>query len=345
MDVLSPELLWVDNRCYRVNSTLYSEENPPSRKQGGYIEADLESEDEETMDYEIESTGTDTFRTTFHVPAAFHGSIIGQKGAVRKRLEMETKSLINVPERGSKAPIVVTGRKEGDVIAARKKIEDIVASSRRRNDITHFLSIPCNSEEIKTAFGRFKEALFSGPPIEGLTEDMMQVPEKLHLTLTTMVLMDDQERKLAKNILHDEEDNIKAILAEFGGKAEVQIEGLDSMTDDPQATKVLYAKVQSEALQRIADHFECVYGKLRLGKEQKRSSVKLHMTVISSRFADFEAEKAGNHKKTQPFNATKIFEDFKDFAFGKVPLTEVHLSQRGTYDDRGYYKATSVLHL
>uniref|UniRef100_A0A6B2EGG3 Putative transcription coactivator complex n=1 Tax=Phlebotomus kandelakii TaxID=1109342 RepID=A0A6B2EGG3_9DIPT len=341
MDILSPELVWIENRCYRVNSTLESREISQSTKQGGYIEADLESEEElEPMDYDIQKTGETSFSSSFHVPAAFHGGIIGQKGATRKRLEKETRCLIQVPSRGSQAPIVVTGQREEDVVVARRKIDDVVASARRRNDFTHFLSIRCCTDEIKKAFARFQEAVKSGSPVDGLTDDMFQIPEKLHLTITIMILMDDQERKMVKELLHGEKDAIMAILSDFGGKAEIKIEGLDIMNDDPEATTVLHAKVHSEALQCIADYLEAVFGRKRLSRQKTRDHVKLHMTLVNSRFATKDQE---GPKKFVPFNATNILQELKDFSFGTIPLTEIHLSQRSAYDDTGFYKATTTL--
>lgn len=291
------------------------------------------------MDYEVIKRGENSFYTSFHVPSCFHGSIIGQKGATRKRLEMETKTLIKVPNRGSQDPVMVTGQCERDVVAARKKIEDIVSAARRRNDITHFLSIPCCTSGVKEVFGKFKETVLTELAIEGVTEVFFQVPEKLHITLTGMVLMDDEERKIAKNILHDEESAVKDILGEFGDNIEFHISGIDCMTDDHEAAGVLFAKIHSEAVQKIADHLERAYRKHSISKNRDRESVKLHMTIMN---VAFDKDESGRFKKNK-FNAKPILEKFHELNFGTIPLTEVHLSQRKAYDDKGYYKATTKL--
>ncbi|XP_059615772.1 activating signal cointegrator 1 complex subunit 1-like [Phlebotomus argentipes] len=344
MDVLQPELVWIENRCYRIKSTKETQQS--SQQRLGYVEADLESEEEDIqIDYEINRTGANSFNTSFHVPSAFHGNIIGQKGATRKRLENETRSLIQVPQRGSQGPIVVTAQRETDVVAARKKIEDIVASARQRNDITHFLSVPCCNDSVKATFGQFREAVLAALPADCLPE-MVQIPEKLHMTLSVMILMDDKERTLAKDLLHGEQDAIRAILADFGGKAEVTIRGVDIMNDDPEATKVVYAKVESEALQRIADHLDGAFRKKRLGKSNRhQDSVKLHMTVINSAFAAIEQEEPKKFVPFVTFNSSRILQEFKDVFFGSFPLTEIHLSQRTSFDDKGYYRATTILSL
>ncbi|GAB0086826.1 Activating signal cointegrator 1 complex subunit 1 [Sergentomyia squamirostris] len=162
MDVLSPDLVWIENRCYRVNPT--TDDSSEYQSDPCYIEPDFDSEEEVQMDFAIEKTKEGSFRTSFHVPSCFHGSIIGQKGATRKRLEMDTKCLIQVPSRGSKQPIVVTAQREEDAIAARKKIEDIVFSSRRRQDITHFPSLPCCQDSVVESFAKFKNSILSGSP-------------------------------------------------------------------------------------------------------------------------------------------------------------------------------------
>uniref|UniRef100_A0A7G3AZQ2 Putative transcription coactivator complex n=1 Tax=Lutzomyia longipalpis TaxID=7200 RepID=A0A7G3AZQ2_LUTLO len=346
MDVLSPELVWIENRCYRVNPTAEAQiiREGKDERVGGYIEPDFDSEEEpeamEEVDYEIERTAENSFRIAFHVPSVFHGAIIGQKGATRRRLEMETRSLIKVPNKGTKDPIIVTAQREADVVAARKKIGDIALACRKRQEMTHFFSFPCCTEEVKEAFRKFKEAVLAGAPADTFPDVLFQIPEKLHVTLSYMVLMDNEEREMVKNILHREETAIREILAGFQGNTSVKICGLDSMNDDPEATRVLFAKIQSEALQNIADHLHRIVRKSEFFIGKDKSSVKLHMTLMN---VSFDKDDDGKFKRGVTFNAKKILQDFGDYTFGEIPLTEIHLSQRKSYDEQGYYKATTKL--
>ncbi|XP_059612877.1 activating signal cointegrator 1 complex subunit 1-like [Phlebotomus argentipes] len=282
-------------------------------------------------DREVEEAEGHTFSMSFYVPRESLEKIFGKEGVKRKRLETTTRTQITVSLSDPQEPIVVTSGREEYAEEARKQIEELVASSRRNAAVTHFVSIPCCSEDVKQAFDQFKRAVLAGPPVDGLTEKMFQNPLKLHLTLTVMVLMNEDEVTKARELLHGEQDAIQAILVDFGGKAEITIQGVDIMNSNPERTRVVYAKIQSEALQKIANHVEAVFGEKKLGKTKSPSpNVKLHMTLINSRY-----------RKT--FNASRILDEFKDFPFGSIQLTEIHLSDRASFDDKGYYTAITTL--
>ena len=72
------------------------------------IVSDLEEYDDESctidFDADIETTAKG-YRLTWHIPSAFHKYIIGKKGETKKRLEIETRTLIKVPRQ----------REDGDV--------------------------------------------------------------------------------------------------------------------------------------------------------------------------------------------------------------------------------------
>lgn len=353
MDVLNPELMWIGQRCYRVNLPNDNRKNE-EKVRVNYEEQDYNCEVEIGEDelYGIESMDNGRkFQLKVHVPQEFHSQIIGTKGNTKRRLEQETGTQIQVPKIGSKdTNVVVKGSSKKDVVSAKNRLDLIIIAGRAKHQFTHFLSVPFGTQEVKSNFARFKQEILSNPDIHGVDESLFQKPEKLHLTILMLVLLDNQDRVIAAEYLQD----CKEILVEpilRGGAMKVKLAGLDYMNDDPSAVDVLYAKVESDELQEIsngiAQYFQqCGFVQL------KQDSVKLHVTLMNSRFADSDdaAEKDENidqrdGNKRATFDASKILKTYKDFYFGSLTVNEIHLSQRYSKGSNGYYESTGVLKL
>lgn len=252
--------------------------------------------------------------------------------------------------------ILIKGFNKHDIASARKSIASIVSSGRSKQDITHFVSVPCSTDEIRANFVKFRESiLHDWHP--GLDMKLFQKPEKLHLTLEVVVLLDEIDRSAAIEVFNEcEQSIIKRILN--GAQLNLRVEGIDIMNDDPSAANVLYAHVKSDHLQEIADEIAKTFARSGLVK-RARDNVKLHMTLINSGFLEAEntdqreAESAAaDNKKTswrnfkrKPFDAREILRNFKEFYFGTVNVTEIHLSMSESYAENGYYKATAVIKL
>lgn len=87
---------------------------------------------------------------------AFYGAIIGAKGAVRKRIEGETRTEITVPRHGTTGDIRIIGTKRESVCTARRRIELIVLNSRRKQRPTHFTCVRVVEPTIKNNAVKFK---------------------------------------------------------------------------------------------------------------------------------------------------------------------------------------------
>ncbi|KAL1381407.1 hypothetical protein pipiens_013482 [Culex pipiens pipiens] len=100
------------------------------------------------------------FQTSFHVPSAFFAMLIGAKGATSKRLETKP------------SPVLVPKREP----------------TRTKQQFTHFLSIPLNSEPIRVNYlAKDPERVLTGFfGVFQLDESLFQRVEKLHLTLCTL---------------------------------------------------------------------------------------------------------------------------------------------------------------
>lgn len=86
----------------------------------------------------------------------FYGAIIGAKGAVRKRIEGETRTEITIPKQGSSDDIKVLGTKRDAVCLARQRIELIVQSCRQKQRPTHFNCVRVLDQTIKNNYIKFK---------------------------------------------------------------------------------------------------------------------------------------------------------------------------------------------
>ena len=67
---MSPQLMWIGTRCYRVNHTKATgREQESFDGPQGYVEEDLYGEDDREEDYDIVLTDNGKHQTSFHVPA------------------------------------------------------------------------------------------------------------------------------------------------------------------------------------------------------------------------------------------------------------------------------------
>ncbi|XP_071420505.1 activating signal cointegrator 1 complex subunit 1 isoform X3 [Pithys albifrons albifrons] len=279
--------------------------------------------------------------------------IIGKKGETKKRLETETRTSISIPKPGVEGEIVITGQHRSGVASARTRIDVLLDSFRKKQPFTHFLSLALNQPAIQEKFLQFKEEVLEKCSKDhGVSSSLFQNPAKLHLTLGTLVLLNEQEIQKACDLLQQcKEDFVDQIT---GGKPlTVEVAGVEYMNDDPAMTDVLYAKVHmkdgSDRLQVIADQLveRFVASGLML-KEWGR--VKLHATVMNTLFRKDPTEERNNtvpgkssFKERESFNGRNILKLFENFYFGEVQLDSVRLSQRFSSDTSGYYATSGQL--
>lgn len=353
MDVLNPELMWIGQRCYRVNIPV-NDRGSEKRPQVNYEEEDygceLEIDDDDFYEIETVDNGR-KFQLKVHVPQMFHSQIIGAKGATRKRLEQETATSITVPKIGSKdTNVIVKGSAKKSIISAKNRLDLIMIAGRAKQQFTHFLSLSFATDEIKSNFLKFKEQVLNDSDIHGIDESLFQKPDKLHLTLVLLVLLDNQDRAIAAEYLQDCKEMIVDPILQ-GAKLKVSLAGLNYMNDDPSAVDVLYGKVVSEELQEISNQMSDYFAS-RGFIQQQNENVKLHVTLLNSRFADnddavekedIKDSKGGNRMQRKTFDASKILSKYKDFYFGSFTVNEIHLSQRYSKSSNGYYEATGTL--
>lgn len=75
---------------------------------------------------------------------------------MRREIENETQTHIKMPKPGERDEIIITGQTERGVIAARMRVNMLLLKIRENHEITHFVSMPVVSREIRGNFEIFK---------------------------------------------------------------------------------------------------------------------------------------------------------------------------------------------
>eukprot|EP00118_Oscarella_pearsei_P001944 m.8956 g.8956 ORF g.8956 m.8956 type:complete len:344 (+) comp20998_c0_seq2:30-1061(+) len=335
MEILKPDIINLDGRRYRRNPVVIS------RAEGRFEEEEwMESEIPPSYDeIDVEQTKSG-FRISIDVPSEFLKFIIGKKGDTKRKIERETKTRIQIPDRGSEGDIVISGPDKLGVTSAHSRIEVLVESARMRQPWTHFLSIPLTTELVQSRFAEFKnQVLETCENVQSVDCTIFQNPAKLHLTIGTLKLFGRQDEEKAIELLRASLDSI------IKDSNVIHLQGLEYMNDDPREVDVLYAVIHdSKWLQKIADELVDVFTRAGL-MEQEWDRVKLHATLMNSKFRKGDADDAivmemrSHHRgrSRESFDAVAILETFKGFSFGDVPFETIHISERHSQGPDCYY--------
>ncbi|XP_017466735.1 PREDICTED: activating signal cointegrator 1 complex subunit 1 [Rhagoletis zephyria] len=359
-EILAPPLQRMDNnRCYRVNlihedfgnqlADMQRQRHQQDTKPTGnaYMEQDLYDEDDddehdEGGDFNLEELPNGHYKLTMHVAPSFYGGLIGFKGTTKRRIESETQTDIYIPrsrEGGQKQAddVTIKGKTRSTVMAARRKINLLLISLRKRMRPTHFTCVPLNYGEVKERFIAMKKQILA-LNLPGIDENLFQSDDCIHLTLITCVLLDDAERARAVEVLQ----SCKSFLADLQTPFQIQVRGLEIMNDDPSSVRVLYARIDAPELKKFGDMSMQPFLRSGLGfDDHERGGVKLHMTIMNSRH-----RKQIDAKAADSFDAREILKRFGDYNFGKVECSEVHLCvmHHTSGDERGaFYRITGSL--
>lgn len=354
MEVLRPTLIAIEGRIYRKNpirEQAYQDEDDDKD-----FSADLaECADEPCDDFTVRQTEKG-YQCTLEIPSKLFKFIIGKKSETKRKIESETRTSISIPKPGLEGEIVITGHQRNGVISARTRIEVIADTFRKREPFTHFLSFALNQPAIQQGFQQFKEEVLEKCSKDrGVDASIFQNSAKLHLTIGTLILLNEQEVQRACELLQRcKEDFIDKYVG--GNSLKLEVAGIEYMNDDPAMVDVLYAKVQpkdgSEKLQLIADLLmeRFVSSGLML-REWDR--VKLHATIMNTLFRrDPNAEemrntstqgRPGGQRARESFDARNVLKMFTNFNFGELDLKAVHISERFSVDSSGYYASAGQI--
>ena len=306
-------------------------------------EAEVQPEEDDTIDYIAKDK---MFVCDMDVAAAFHGILIGKSAETKQKIEQETNTQIVFPRRDEVGMVKIRGRTKANVQSARSRMEIIIDRNRQIQPLTHFISLPiCQSAasgNIKEKYEEFKRSVLEQCAEErGVNSDLFQHVNKLHLTVSTLVLLSKSEVDFIKETLQDCTTSLlRQLMPTDKDRFLMHLKGLEFMNDDSSFVDVLYAKVQqidsshSDRLRTFLDRLNEELSKTGLMK-QKFERLKLHVTMMNSLLRKddtgiLEAEKTARGRvknaDRESFDAKKILRLFGQFDFGIIELDELHLS-------------------
>ena len=106
---------------------------------------------------------------------------------------------------------------------------------------------------------------------------------------------------------------------------------------------VVYAKISDpdEVLQNISEEIMNIFKEEELA-EAKYNRVKIHCTVMNSKFVRKAEEKLGkkNDRTRHTYDASQMVRDYENYDFGKIMVDEVlfHENAENNKAPDGYYK-------
>jgi activating signal cointegrator complex subunit 1 len=341
VDILCPEIKCINGSSYRVLCT------PPPTARHPNANRDKESSFTYSDVYEDEPSTCKRSKTDSEfikeewktaelpTPSYFHKYIVGKSGAVKKRLENETGTQINVPRpHENKDFVTVRYRKESSLSSIEVRVESIVSSARKRERPTHFISIPVASNEITENLSKFQDLCG-----DNIHPHKVQFPSKLHLTIGVLKLFSQQEVQRACDVMQEFSPRIPYILC--GKPLRGALKNLEIMNDEPQSVNVLYSELllldESDRLQNLADQcLEFFVEKGLMDYEQNRNSksVKLHCTLINTRW---------NSSGPRTIDASKMLADnFELHKFGNCVLDKLVINEMTTDRDKKYVAVSTI---
>ncbi|XP_031620944.1 uncharacterized protein LOC116339292 [Contarinia nasturtii] len=190
-------------------------------------------------------------------------------------------------------------------------------NKQKRSSFTHFTCVKITNPTIQENCAMLKDSILSNEKIKNVPEAVFMRQKKLHITFGMMLLKNADDHNRAIQILNDCNENIvKPVISNYG-KITINVHGLDVMNRNRKKARVVYAKIESEALQKVADGITRAFIDAGLSKQESdRNAVKLHMTVMNVRYAT---------DGTKSIDATQILEHYGDFEFGFQEINHIHL--------------------
>ncbi len=377
-DILRPVIVHYDGMSFRKCTTTYRgyRPTPHQTKYVSYVEDENEEVDDGAssccMDkiddiLDIKELPDGKYQTELNIPSVFYKFVIGKQGQTRRMIENDTKSRVCIPRQGEEGPIAIQATTKRSLSSAKQRIEVIVWSNRQNVEPTHFIGIALHSDMIQKKVAEFKrDVLTTCSSSKGIEEGIFQLPIKTHLTLAMLRLLSDNEQQQAILQLEKIVEKYKSMLTSTNqSPISIVLNGIDCMNDDHSTVNVLYAKVRTEdnsqVLQTFADSLlqEMLAQIPDFVKDERRTNVKLHATVMNSGWRQSENTSADSKGQTSSaafarpprrqtrisFDATAIFKDYDDYYFGSCELTQVLLLDRRAKDENGFYKCTKSFNL
>ncbi|XP_038899991.1 uncharacterized protein LOC120087160 isoform X2 [Benincasa hispida] len=210
---------------------------------------------------------------------------------------------------------------EAPDVAVELKVDD------KREQIKVNINIPVVSYPSKTSKA-------STPSDLGIDKSIFIKPNTFHLTVLMLKLWNKDRVDAASEVLRGISSKIMDALD--NRQVLIRLKGLDCMRGSLAKARVLYAPVEEignegRLLRACLIINAFTEAGLVLEKDAKQK-LKLHATVMNARH-----RKSKKKKKFDSFDAREIFKHYGSEEWGEYHIREVHLSQRFSFDENGYY--------
>ena len=273
--------------------------------------------------------------------------ILGKGGEVSGRLAREFPGCrVELQGKGARAKVMLSGG-AGAVGACRAELDQLVRQYLESPgcDYTHFVSIPLNSPALVSALEDFRERVMALPPEQrqGVDGSIFAKPQHFHLTVCMLKLCSEAARRRAREVLRGFDfGDARASPPRFS------LGGLATFSGRLDRVDVLFMKVaeaEGGHLQALVDSLSRAFGESGLLLRRDRKPVKLHATVINTRFRKGPKGRKGGGRRS-PCDCSHIAARLGSWSSGELQLSEVHLSQRGAYrESDGFYLPLEVVGL
>ena len=285
---------------------------------------------------------------SFDLDGSAVARVLGKGGGELERLRREFPGCrVEVKGERAHSHIRLAGP-SGAVGACRAELDRMVRQflESSSSDYTHFVSLPLNSPELIAALEGFRDRALALEPEErrGLDPTVFAKPQHFHLTVCMLKLYSEASRRRASEVLCG--FDFAALRAR---PLCFSLGGLATFSKSLEKADVLFTQVAEDAggrLQALVDALGRAFGEAGLLLPRDRKPVKLHATIVNTRFRRGPAGKGGGRRRT-PCDCSRVVERLGgELSSGELRLEEVHLSQRGAYrDSDGYYLPLEVIKL
>ncbi|KAI1726774.1 AKAP7 2'5' RNA ligase-like domain-containing protein [Ditylenchus destructor] len=258
------------------------------------------------------------YQTKLPVANSLIGWVLGPRGTVKQKLEKSLNCRLYIDKR--KGCVEVSAETVEIIQKCQIQIEKLLSDGKAKSMPTHFVSVELSDDILKKKYAELVELICSSEDISEQCKEktLFRPVEKLHLTISVLKLFtQDDEEAVKKCIKEAFEQNVRKLLnGDF--KIKVDFDGFDCFDKDPTKARVLYAKISSEQLQKVADAIDDALFKTGLASKRRTAEVTLHLTIMNTKYAR-------SNLKLRKMDVTSVLEKIENFKFEPVEVNEIRV--------------------
>lgn len=279
----------------------------------------------------------DRYYKRVKIITALIGLVVGRGHMGKNSIEKQTNCRLKFPKSSQKkeAELEIQSNYRKNIIKCEELVLERFAAARKKIAPTHFIAFAVKNKGFQDEYAQLIDKIIASEDIKKECKDkkLYLPPEKLHLTISVLRLFTDEDINRAKVCL----DTIfrTKVREIMNGEHSLQAEFPDFghfETCTREKLNVLFANVVStdEKLQNLADAIDTKLAEEELSIPRKTKQVKLHMTVLNTKYLDDGTganEKHDSWRQKEFIDARAIFEQFGKLNLGPVIIKEVQLCE------------------